>query len=216
MGVVFFLAFCFIVFWILYGVYSLIAYVVQGISCIKIAQKLGVSHGWMGFVPVACYYLLGKMAEEDCKRTHPDKKGKKWRVIYSAVLGVYIVLTGFSGAIFFVGSFLIPGKYSEIISDWDRLCAISYTLDGIAMLILLIAVLFLCIVTCIVFYKIYHAMAGKSAWWMLLLTALVPLAQQVILLVLAFSKKYPVESPFGESDTLAQGQTEEHTEQIVE
>ncbi len=212
MGVVFFLGFLMIaVVYAVLGAYVMIAYVVQGVTCLKISKKLDVSRGWMGFVPGACYYLIGKLAEEDCKRYSPEKKGRKWCVLYPASLVGYFVLTFIAGVFYYTAAIL-----SAVIPDAEQMRVLLIVLMVLALFVFLAGILLLLVMGLIVFYKLYHAMAGKSAWWMLLLTALVPLAQQVILLVLAFSKKYPVERPFGESDTLAQGQTEEYTAQIVE
>ncbi|MBQ8399438.1 MAG: hypothetical protein IJX08_05645 [Clostridia bacterium] len=189
MGVVFFLAFMIIaVVYVVLGAYVMIYYVVQGVTCIKISQKLGVSKGWMGFIPFACYYLVGKLAEEDNKRYSPEKKGKKWRVLYPAALGAYYVLTVVAGIFYYAALIL-----AAAITDAQRARVLLIVLMAMALLAFLAGLVLLMVMGLIVIYKLYHAMAGKNAWWMLLLTALVPLAQQVILLVLAFSKKYPQE-----------------------
>lgn len=193
-----FLAFLFIIFVFLYSVYSLVAYVVQGVTLLKISKKLGVSHGWMAFVPVACHYLLGKMSEEDCKHYHPNKKVKKWRVIYPIFFGIYIVLNVLGGAFFFIA----PLELTKADMEWDRFVAITDLLEGVGMLIFLVSALLWCIVTSIVLYKFYHVLAGKSATWMLVVTILVPVSQLVIMLILAFSKKYPVECPYTEAEAI--------------
>ena len=57
--------------------FSLLSYVISGVSLLKISKKLGVEKGWLGFVPMANYWLLGRLAEEDGKRYHPEKKQTK-------------------------------------------------------------------------------------------------------------------------------------------
>lgn len=164
-------------------------YVINGISLMKISKKLGVEKGWLAFIPFADYWLQGKLAEEDQKFYAPEKKPVKWSTLYLVAMIAVAVIAGILGG--------IVGGVTSVLSLNGS--------EGATMIILIVELMFyffeflLTIVSialmAVVFYKIYHRMAGESAIWMTLLSVFVPLAQQVILLVLAFSKKYPVAVP---------------------
>lgn len=202
---------------LLYGVlmlFSLLSYVISGVSLLKISKKLGVEKGWLGFVPMANYWLLGKLAEEDGKRYHPEKKPKKWSKIYLTVGIVYLVLALLLSSAFLV--FSVVGSLGAAQSG-SAAAAEMGILRGVVQLVyeavLMAMAVVIMVVGYVVFYKVYHAMAGESATWMIVLTILVPVSQLVLLLVLAFSKKYPVAVPtpsevvfVGDDQTLSEKQ----------
>ena len=165
---------------------ALATYIVNGISMMKISKKLGVENGWLAFVPFANYWLLGRLAEEDQKVYYPEKKAVRWSVIYLVAVIVGMVISGILGGI--VGGVTAALEYSENTSSELMVLVIEavYSLLSGALSLALSVLL------AIVLYKFYHRMAEKSAIWMAILSVLVPFAQPVILLVLAFSKKYPL------------------------
>ena len=168
---------------------SVAIYVINGISLMTISKKLGVARGWLAFIPFADYWLQGKLAEEDQKAYYPEKKAVKWSMIYLVGATVAAVLSG-----------VLSGIQSGVTS------VLSFNeSEGATTIVMIVGLLFyffssiLSLATtallAVVLYKIYHRMAAKSAIWMTLLSVFVPLAQPVILAVLAFSKKYPVAVP---------------------
>lgn len=167
-------------------VYSLFAYLAQGFSFLKISKKLGLRHGWMGFVPYACYYQMGKFVEEDDKRNHPEKKGLKWSIFLPVSLGVYIVLSFLSVILYYAGNILI----SVFASGTEE--AATFLLIGYAVYILTVLLIMLTfmVILYVAQYKVFHVLAGKHAVWMTILTLFVSVSTPVLYLVLAFSKKF--------------------------
>ena len=172
-------------------IYVVASYVISGISYMKIAKKLGVPAGWLAFIPVADLFLLGQMAEKSDSDRDPEGKGKRWSVIYPAVYGSYVVVTLLFSLIYIVAMLAV------VLLSMDGEHAILTTLLPLCAILLFCALLFVWLaayylVAYLVLYKIYRRMAGTNAKWMLVLSIFVPVAQLVILAVLAFSKKYPV------------------------
>jgi hypothetical protein len=164
-------------------------YVVNGISMMKISKKLGVARGWLAFIPFANYWQLGRLAEEDRKLYAPEKKPVKWSALYLVAMIAVAVIAGILGG--------IKGGVTSVLSMNGSEGAAILTL-GVELIFYFfnsLLTLATTVLTAVVFYKIYHRMAGKSAIWMTLLSVFVPFAQTVLLVVLAFSKKYPVAVP---------------------
>ena len=166
-----------------------VVYVVNSISLMKISKKVGVKNGWLAFIPFANYWLLGRLAEEDRKLYAPEKKPVKWSVLYLVAMIAVAVIAGILGG--------IMGGVTSVLSLNGSEGAAILTL-GVELIFYFfnsLLTLATTVLTAVVFYKIYHRMAGKLAIWMTLLSVFVPFAQTVLLAVLAFSKKYPVAVP---------------------
>ena len=206
-----------VVFALLYGVlllFALASYVISGVSFLKISKKLGVEKGWLSFIPIANYWLLGRLAEEDGKRYHPEKKQTKWGKIYLTTGIVYLVVMLLISGVYGTFSIIAAIGMAEGGSETAALgmsmvqLVVQLIADGV-IIAMATAVTIICYV---ILYKLYHVMAGSSATWMLILSILVPVSQLVLLLVLAFSKKYPVKSPYIAAD-VTKGQGEPIAEQ---
>lgn len=206
-----------VVFALLYGVlllFALASYVISGVSFLKISKKLGVEKGWLSFIPIANYWLLGRLAEEDGKRYHPEKKQTKWGKIYLTTGIVYLVVMMLISGVYGTFSIIAAIGMAEGGSETAALgmsmvqLVVQLIADGV-IIAMATAVTIICYV---ILYKLYHVMAGSSATWMLILSILVPVSQLVLLLVLAFSKKYPVKSPYIAAD-VTKGQGEPIAEQ---
>ena len=206
-----------VVFALLYGVlllFALASYVISGVSFLKISKKLGVEKGWLSFIPIANYWLLGRLAEEDGKRYHPEKKQTKWGKIYLTTGIVYLVVMLLISGVYGTFSIIAAIGMAEGGSETAALgmsmvqLVVQLIADGV-IIAMATAVTIICYV---ILYKLYHVMAGSSATWMLILSILVPVSQLVLLLVLAFSKKYPVKSPYIATD-VTKGQGEPIAEQ---
>lgn len=206
-----------VVFALLYGallLFALASYVISGVSFLKISKKLGVEKGWLSFIPIANYWLLGRLAEEDGKRYHPEKKQTKWGKIYLTTGIVYLVVMLLISGVYGTFSIIAAIGMAEGGSETAALgismvqLVVQLIADGV-IIAMATAVTIICYV---ILYKLYHVMAGSSATWMLILSILVPVSQLVLLLVLAFSKKYPVKSPYIAAD-VTKGQGEPIAEQ---
>lgn len=206
-----------VVFALLYGallLFALASYVISGVSFLKISKKLGVEKGWLSFIPIANYWLLGRLAEEDGKRYHPEKKQTKWGKIYLTTGIVYFVVMLLISGVYGTFSIIAAIGMAEGGSETAALgmSVIQLVVQLIADGVIIALATALTIICYVILYKLYHVMAGSSATWMLILSILVPVSQLVLLLVLAFSKKYPVKSPYIAAD-VTKGQGEPIAEQ---
>lgn len=68
------------------GGLSVFLYIIQGFALLSMANKCDIKQGWLGFIPVANFYLFGKIAEQ--YKREDNKKSLK----YSLLLPVFYVL----------------------------------------------------------------------------------------------------------------------------
>ena len=174
------------IYWMILLGLTIANYVVQSLAIMRIAKKFGMKNGWMAFIPFANRYLIGTLAERSDELAHPDEEPRKWGKIY---LGVSIAFS----ALLPVAS-LIPTAglvLSTVYSD-SAAAGLPY---AIAFPLLLLFLLCLAIPTAVIgyliLYRIYRALTGKDAGWMLALSILVTGASTVILAVLGFGKAQP-------------------------
>lgn len=71
-----------VIFYAMMFVFGIAMYVMEGIAMLRMAKKTGVPNGWMGFVPVANVYLLGRIADAG---TGNRKHAKRLLVSYIAL-----------------------------------------------------------------------------------------------------------------------------------
>ncbi|MBQ8236345.1 MAG: hypothetical protein IJZ37_06670 [Clostridia bacterium] len=190
-----------VVFYIIYvmimGAIALGMYLLQGFSLMKISKKLGIPKGWRGFIPFADYYLMGKIAEEDTKRYHPEKKVTKWSKIFlfcQIALGVLLTVWVVVFMVcYFALWFSVEG--SGELTAGGAASMVGLLLLFLSYFLILALAIGVSVVSYFVYYKIYHVMAKDHAIWMLLLSIFVSGANLVILAVLAFMKRFPTDLP---------------------
>lgn len=74
------------VFYLVLFAVGITLYILQGIGLMKMAKTCGLPHPWLAFVPLACFYLTGQLAEQN---PTPGKKSLPWRHI---ILVGYILI----------------------------------------------------------------------------------------------------------------------------
>lgn len=74
---------------------GLAVYILYGVAFYRMADKLGIPNGWMGFVPIANVYLLGKIADAD---EIAPKHAKRLLIaeIIALALSVVVIATAFA------------------------------------------------------------------------------------------------------------------------
>ena len=173
-----------------FGIYRTIASVITGISVWKISKKIGVQHGWLHFIQIAKYWILGRLAEEHQRRCAPHKKAVPWRYIYVAAVITYAIAQVLLVVGLFATDFLLLtidlGDASDII------LAVPHLLFVVARYGLLAAITAF---SWYMRYKIYDTMIGNPAKWMIVLVAFVPVTDLVFMPMLAFGKRYPKQQP---------------------
>lgn len=154
---------------------SLAIYILIGFSLMKIAEKLNIENSWLGFIPFARYYLIGKIAEKSDEVCNTEKKHKwskilLWCEIISGILTCLISISSFFAFIPYIG--------------W-LICLIVALPCGLVKIVLSVPTYF-------AYYKIFKFMAGKdNAVWMLILSIFFDIAVAVLFAVFAFSDQYP-------------------------
>ena len=58
---------------VIFGIALLVGiayYIMYGIALLRMAKRAGVKHGWLGFVPIADNWLLGRLSDVGSSRRH--------------------------------------------------------------------------------------------------------------------------------------------------
>lgn len=63
-------------------------YIMQGIAYLQFAKRTGTPYGWLGFIPVADSYLLGRISDAG----YPQKKSGK-RLLISEIITLALAFT---------------------------------------------------------------------------------------------------------------------------
>ncbi len=194
-------------------------YVVQGISIMKLSEKMGCPCTWQAFLPIFAEYRLGKLAEAACRLENPNKKPFRFGAFYMGVsagsyafLGIMTVtvtvmmlfcglLIGVIGMVGMAGE-----EYADVLAVISLaallvVLIVSMVTSFLEMLSYLL-VLAAAVLSSVILYKIYNVFAKDHAVWMLLLSLFVSYASSVILLVLAFSEKFTISSKEKQEQTL--------------
>lgn len=199
------------IFFIIVGGISLfvgaLTLVANGIGYMKMAKKVDIKNGWLGFIPVASLYLLGKFAEKDNEVYKPEGKKVKWSKLLLIFSIAYLIVDVLIG--------IIVGVASVIIVLTDGSPAIVIIAVVILMCIMLPLAIVLSVLEYIAIYKTLHLMAPKHALWILLITILAtPLAYTVAILIFGFSDKFPADMPNKSETGSIESSINEQTEQF--
>ncbi len=178
-GAVFGFLFAFLaVIYVIALVFGIAQYVINGVSIMRLAKKVGLPNGWLGFIPFADVYMLGKIADAGSEKKVNAKRLLVTEIVFCVLLVVYLVLS------------FAMGFASE---------AASGAFVGLLVAFLFVALLYLAAAICltvftyIAYYRISQDFGGNSAtaWFVgiilggFLVSSLVPC---VILLILSFKE----------------------------
>lgn len=160
-----------IVYYLVIIVFGVAMYVLSGLGLMKMAKTCGLAHPWMGFVPYANTYLLGKLAEQN---PTPGKKSWPWRHI--ALIG-QIVVTALTLAMTFwmLGDVLATVMSGAEFTEYDALSLVGGTLAFAAPISLLSTAYSVAVY--IIYWKVFSLFAPRNtAVIFLVLTILAGLA----------------------------------------
>lgn len=167
------------------------AYILFGIACLQLANKLGVPYGWRGFVPFANRWLLGRLSDV----------GKPRGNTHWLLLALYI------GKEFFSVIYRLLGGVSRIAKAADRFLDVTVpaTLEeGLGMAVLFRLLGYACgigytVILCMGYYRLAKNFGRESyAGYCVLLVLGVfvnPIASVIALLLL--SRKEPAVTASG-------------------
>ena len=166
------------------GIYNAVSDIIESVATWKISKKFAIKGGWLAFVPIAKYWLLGRLAEEYPRKDAPTQKTPPWRMLYLTVHALELIIPGAMGALLVILTVLAGDKVDGIL---DVIAGIGLIPIIIGCILLIATKLF----SAYMRYKLYGAMVGEAATWMIFFAALVPIADWVFLLFFAFNKNFP-------------------------
>ena len=165
-------------------IFGVASYVMNSLALHRIAKRRGIQDPWMAWIPYACNWIIGSIADE-----YDGRNGikRKWRVLLLtlsiiASLGIVLVYVGFIVAIVMLTA---GGMEPEVM---PLLTMFGCVYGGLILFAMLASAQGFCTAVC--YYKIFESTVPKRAVTYFVLYLLVPLAGPICLL--ACSKKgYP-------------------------
>lgn len=184
-----------IIFLAVYGLLFLIGaaiYILNGVAILKLCKKLNIDNGFLGFIPVACTYKLGQIADKACALQGQKKKYARTLLTLSIItLGLcFLVLiaafalgiaAGFMGASEYTGHSLVAAPTLSIIIAFIVIILLYLGMFGVAIALI--------VYEYIVYYKIFKFFKPDSAVAFLVLSIFISGIQPIFLLICAASKE---------------------------
>lgn len=147
-------------------IFSVVAYVFQGIGIMKMHEKLGLKNGWLAFVPYGNFFAIGKVAEQYVKAN--GKKSAKFSIIILVCGIINVIMSIFSNVLSSLTK-IIP----EVVPEGPALLIL------IGLLFLSLFVIAFAIFYCIIFYtalwRIFAIFSNGKATLFLVLSIFLPL-----------------------------------------
>lgn len=174
---------------------SIAVWLLQGISLLKVSNKMGVKGAvrYFGFIPYANSWLLGALAQTDEESYPFEKKKSNWKLL--CLLSKIVPLL-----VFFIAFLCILLSFIPFV--------------GLLFTLLMIPVLLVDIlagyagsaVTHLARFKVFRRLAGDDAPWMLVLSMISGIGRLIVWLILAYNKKYEFRQiqDFPEGDSYVQ------------
>lgn len=160
-------------------------YILNGIGICKMSSSLNISLGWLGFVPVASLFQIGRIGQSYVKRDgRPSAKFSLWLLvcgiamyIIAAVLTVFTVLFAFS----------LISFAEAAIENGDAMRIEMFA--GIIPVIILCFILFAIEITYIILYyvnlwRVFSIFDNKNATLFLVLSIIFPFLASVFVFVI--------------------------------
>lgn len=176
-----------------FSIVGLLAFVAMGFGLFRMTRSCQLTHPWTGWIPFANIYLTGKIADHYCYRN--EEKNTTYRrrlLVWSIVSCVVSVLM--SAAIVAVG-FLLPILAAALagFSYPSTTVMLKVVLSNPSTLLIILGCAFVMLAVLAVYavfffmalHKVYKLFAPKQATLFLVLSILVPLATQILFLVLS-------------------------------
>ena len=158
-------------------------YIMYGIALLRMAKRAGVKHGWLGFVPIADNWLLGRLSDVGSPRRHSGAR----------LLG-FSIATACSGTCSLIA---LGSMFVRLIADENLYATVSdeaavqMVLSSAGPFLIFFLIMFACAVCttvfqCMALYRIGVNFGGAGFGIALLLTIFFcPLATYIILLILS-------------------------------
>lgn len=163
----------------LLGVVGLASYVLRGIGILRMSESRGLQNGWLGFIPFASEYQLGKIAGEVEFGKKTIKKPGVWLVLFPLITyGVFFV-------VYFALLFGMIGM-ADFGYGWSEPSpgAISAMVIGIVIcyLFLCAGAIMICLLQGLVFHRIFSCYSdGQKPIFHMLVCLFVPLGSAILL-----------------------------------
>lgn len=160
-------------------------YVLNGIALLRMAKKLGIPNGWMGFVPFTDVYLLGKIAD-----TGAEKKVNAKRLLITYIL-FFVML------VLYMAVAVALGLVSAAEPDMTPAMLVVFILF---LLVYIASAILLSVFMYIAYYRICENFGGTNAtgWFLGILLGSLFCSSTVIpilLLILSFKTPAKTENP---------------------
>jgi len=164
---------------------TIVSYILRGLAILNMSKQRGLENGWLGFIPFARDWQLGKIAHEieigNKKITNPGL----WLVLAPIIYGTVF---GIGYAALMVPYFISIFSLAETAAPEAIIGPVTSLIIGMFFFIfvMIIAQVFLYLIVYLSFHKIFSQYEkGQKPVFYLILAMFVPLATPIILYMLS-------------------------------
>lgn len=189
---------------------SVLTYVFEGIAMMRFSKKLGLRHGWMGFVPFANSFLMGQIAEQ-CPGRDGEKQPK-----FSIILLIFAILTSqFTGVANGISPYMESSAGMNVNIDLNAAQLPEGVLFAVSVLVVLFGLIGIAISVAgavfsfIAIYRILQMFIPEKAAGLLVLCIFVQPA--IAFVFFAIRDRTPVDPYTGSTLCPADAEAEYHT-----
>lgn len=139
---------------------GLACYLINAIALYRMANRTGVKHAWLGFIPLADYWLLGRISDVGSSRRHSGA-----RLLGFSAVSVVSALAYIGSLVMIIVNLFTNGILDGEISDEALLASIMPTLTSAIVLIVIMLICSLCttVFVCMAYYRVAANFGGTGA-----------------------------------------------------
>lgn len=164
---------------------SIGSYVLQGLGILRASTALGFRNGWLGFIPYAAQYQLGRLAGEVELGEHRIRSPGLWMMLLPLVMGS-VFAASYIALLLGVGALAATASFSGYYHNEAAVAGIAIFVF-IGYIVLLLIIYAISVLTTLISLLVYHRIftyfySGQRPIFYMLLCAFIPLASGILLM----------------------------------
>lgn len=157
-----------------------ISYLLESIAFFKIGQRRLIPNSWLSFIPIANYWVIGKIVEDFDLKQQNIKRSWAKALLVLAIAGPALVIVSYI-ALFVTAMGM--GLFSATIADESAIIAILpiLILFYIVYIVAVVIMMAFSVLTAVCIFKIFESLKPEKAIKYMILFMVVPLAGPILL-----------------------------------
>lgn len=163
--------------------YSLAVYIIQSLSLHSIADRRGISHAWLAWIPIGNLWILGSISDDYQLRAHHKLKNKRKALMWLSA-GIFVAYIVFIVAVILCVFNGVDAGYNNYDDATDFMKVFgSLGLALVVMLVMCGVAVALSVIQYICYYDLFRSCEPDNAVLYLILTILTGICLPIFLLI---------------------------------